>query len=947
MLPIEVISSGDLFREVFNGIVTVLGSSTMHSALRIAAVFAVLGVLLHFMQGRDVTLFLKAFLLYFVVTVLLLGPKSRVQIIDLTDPTGIYEVDNVPIGLALPASVITQAGAALAKEFDSVFHLPDSETYTKTGMLFGAELLRQSLTFEMQDADARALLIRYIPDCVVGDMTLNGKYTLNALLHSPNPWALISAHASPVRGLFTRNSAGERQFETCQQVATTITQKLNQTTQAGGTTFSYYVRRIFGSDAVTKQQLFSALLAGANNYFTAAGQTASEILKNNVVNNAIRAGIRLNATQSNSNASLLSLADTTAFEKMRLSWAVGRDIAVHTLPLMNTVFLLLLFGVFPLIVLLGIQGRLGLAVLKHYVGSIIYLESWPILFAILNLVFTFYMKSRLGAIGPSGVTLSNSNYLANKHSDLAGMAGYCALAIPFIAMGLVKGLANTLSVAANYVGGSFHSVASSESSQAVSGNWAFNNMQMDNLSANKYDTNLMHRSGATSFQTAQGGMTMESADSTMIYTANLSHLPIAAQLGSAMQQTLQQSLHNSEQATRVATDNFNTSVSALSGELAQSGQQTGHSEGITHGNEFTEAGSLNQAIDNMQTLANDYALRHNVSQREAYSALIRTGMNYKGEAGVSTQFDSSHEIAGKLGSWATGLSAKGSVSGGVEGYHGTGHSTEQSDSGETGAGDSQESRISQAFRHNLDYLISHRHSVSEQRSDSVSASRLDQMASQYQQAENYNTQRSASLTASKQYADLLSKTHTDSASFTENLNQDFVDYVQHHTTDWKAKSILSGSTNPVVEAEREHLMDQFIHERVQQSFTSADVADKNVTSFYDTAKQNIEQKQAGIESDYQSSRKKIDAGAKVEPTTTVQQAVAEQAVQTRQQVAATEHQVKHAGESLPQHSQALKKQVQMQQAGVQSKVHRHKKNTATTDIDQLKRQAKKQLSGDE
>ena len=41
----------------------------------------------------------------------------------------------------------------------------------------------------------------------------------------------------------------------------------------------------------------------------------------------------------------VSMASTTSLEKMRLSWATSRDIATHTLPLMQTVLLLLMLWI--------------------------------------------------------------------------------------------------------------------------------------------------------------------------------------------------------------------------------------------------------------------------------------------------------------------------------------------------------------------------------------------------------------------------------------------------------------------------------------------------------------------------------------------------------------------------------------------------------------------------
>lgn len=59
--------------------------------------------------------------------------RTPVQIIDYSNVAQVYEVDNVPIGLAIPASLTTRAGNALIQSYEMVFALPDSVTYSKRG----------------------------------------------------------------------------------------------------------------------------------------------------------------------------------------------------------------------------------------------------------------------------------------------------------------------------------------------------------------------------------------------------------------------------------------------------------------------------------------------------------------------------------------------------------------------------------------------------------------------------------------------------------------------------------------------------------------------------------------------------------------------------------------------------------------------------------------------
>ncbi len=137
LYPVYVIANGDLFREDFNAIVTLLGTQTFTTAIAISMVFATLGAVAQYIKSHDLMVLPKWFGLYFFIVVILIGPKMDIQIIDVTDPgRADLTVDHVPFGVAMPAHLITTISHALTQTVDDVFHMPDDLSYTKTGMLY-------------------------------------------------------------------------------------------------------------------------------------------------------------------------------------------------------------------------------------------------------------------------------------------------------------------------------------------------------------------------------------------------------------------------------------------------------------------------------------------------------------------------------------------------------------------------------------------------------------------------------------------------------------------------------------------------------------------------------------------------------------------------------------------------------------------------------------------
>jgi conjugal transfer mating pair stabilization protein TraG len=138
--------------------------------------------------------------IFMVLTSVLLVPKRSVQIIDLSDPAAVWKTDNVPVGLAAIASLTTSIGYKMASTYDMLMARPDSVTYSKSGMLFGSQIVAETSDFTTQNPELAQMLPDYVENCVIGDILLNHKYTVNQLLNSTDPLGLITSNPSPLRG---------------------------------------------------------------------------------------------------------------------------------------------------------------------------------------------------------------------------------------------------------------------------------------------------------------------------------------------------------------------------------------------------------------------------------------------------------------------------------------------------------------------------------------------------------------------------------------------------------------------------------------------------------------------------------------------------------------------------------------------------------------------------
>ena len=172
---IYTIAGGAWFQDTLNGVASFLDSRAGDALIAMATAVSVIVGAATYIRTRNIMDLVKWAGFYVLVIAVLIGDKRSVQIIDLSEPARIYQVDNVPAGLAAPASMITRIGAGMAQTYDTIFARPDALTYSKTGMLFGAQLAAGSSDFRFSEPEIQRMFSDYVHNCVVGDIMLNNK----------------------------------------------------------------------------------------------------------------------------------------------------------------------------------------------------------------------------------------------------------------------------------------------------------------------------------------------------------------------------------------------------------------------------------------------------------------------------------------------------------------------------------------------------------------------------------------------------------------------------------------------------------------------------------------------------------------------------------------------------------------------------------------------------
>lgn len=810
VIEIYTIAGGGWFQDVFNGVAMFFNSSASDYLLTMATVISVLVAALAYVKRKDLLELAKWAAVYVAVMSVLVGSKKDVQVIDLSEPAAIYQIDNVPAGIAVPASILTRVGAGMAQVYDTIFARPDSLTYSKTGMMFGAALAVGSTNFMFTEPEAQRIFTDYVKNCVVSDIQLNHKYTMGDLMRAGDPYALIFSHPSPLRGLYDN----DRNFMTCEAAAAWL--KSNSGDLNGRDTGSFmkqasswlhgFTNQVFGGNN-GNTAIFTEMLSDSYNWFHNTSTSSTEIIRRNVVMNGIRHGLNSYAVDSGNTAGMLNISSEMSLAKMRMSQSTSASIATHTLPIMHTVLLGMTIALFPVLVVLMVVSALSWQVLRGYIYTIAYLQMWPILFAILNHAMNFYLKDKLGV---TPVVLSTMDQVQNTYSDIGTTAGWLAISIPFIAWGMVKGLGQVMSQAGNYLGQTLQGAATQSSSQTVDGTWAFNNMQTDNVQGHKWDTNYSRRDGHISEQLDNGAVLTRTRDGGTVMNTSEGMSKLAVHIAGAESTVAGWNASAREQYAQSAQHQagYQKGKETSWSQLQQFASQRGNSDTMGSSADSGQTANITRGASEMMSVVDRYAQANNLSKSAAYNELMDKSSRGAVNAGAKASFGSP-----KLLKSVTGLG--GEVHAGTEltGATQSSHGTNQSNSQRNDNSHDKNAQMVEDFRQSRDLVESSAAKLSAQHNDATSSNLSEQFGAALNNTSKEFESWQTSETRAHEYSEMATYAHDNRAQFDQNYDQMFASYVGQKAPG-RAQAVLSDTGSQEIAAEREQLVHEFMKERV-------------------------------------------------------------------------------------------------------------------------------------
>ncbi|MBE8574110.1 conjugal transfer mating-pair stabilization protein TraG [Vibrio sp. OPT18] len=624
MWEMYVFSGGDTAQKVFNAIALFFNSQERITLIGMLGILAVFITALRFIVTRDPNHIGHWFAVALLVPTLLTTPKTSMIILDSSQLGRTYMVDNIPIGVAMPAHYATLFMFGMSQTIDKFFRLPDSQAYSTSGMIFAARLTNLSQSIGVQDAELKNLWGQYLQNCIRKDITINRKYTWQQFATAGDIFTFLKNNRpSPLRRIAMNND-----FVTCAEALPEIEKMFNKEAEDSWTLIGTQSQ---GARWAKEEALVQNALQNSMNDFMGINQSASATMKQNIAINGIRAGLWGNAASADAVGAAMNYANaqnTTTQSSTMLSMGT---FAKEWLPIVHSVLTLLIVCTSIFAFLACFIPGLTMKVLKGYVFGYFYLAAWPVFFTFINMIMTYALQSAstdLVTATGNGISLSNSNQVAAMQTQYAAVAGWLMMLVPVISKYAISGGAGMAMGLAHQFTSLGSGTVSKNAGAAASGDLGFGNMQVDNqtlanMNANKHDMAYLDRSYGASVQRSDGTSVDKYAKND-VYNAKGGISQSAFDVNASDVQTrgLQQTVSEAERATAQSRTAYNNSLGTSSDALTSLMNSASTNKSHGTGTQDSQSANLNQTLSEMDSLVNEHAKANGLTKAESQKEML-------------------------------------------------------------------------------------------------------------------------------------------------------------------------------------------------------------------------------------------------------------------------------------------------------------------------------------
>jgi conjugal transfer mating pair stabilization protein TraG len=756
VLEIYTVGGGPYIVNVLNAVAAWCGGGGFRSLLQVVMVMGLIYSLIIVAFSMNWRVMFNWFLSSTALYLCMIVPTTTVIVIDsVTTSAGTGTVGNVPIGLALIASVSSQANKWLTETAESLFTMPGALDYSNAGMIYPIRTNDVAKEFEITDPILKADVEGYIQNCTFYDILLGQGNTWSTLANSPDLLTALGP-GSPARSTpWIPANGGVSTIVPCQ----TAYQTMQSSLPTLATTTLNNVGKVYYPSLTTGQgtKLGNDISAASAYLFGPGGGVSGQqyFQQRSLVNAFMEARANFGAGGGDTFAAMHADVQTEN------SYLSGARQAMTWVPVLNIVLTVIFYAMFPVIFPLFLLPQTGMQAFKGYTAGFFYLAAWGPLCGLINMFIGQYAATQLTALAPGGPTLGSMAAMDSIDQNMAMLAGYLMMSVPVLAAGMAKGAMSVAGSAGAMLAPAIHG-GEAAAVERTTGNYSYGNEHFQNVTGNQVNTaptwtmasstspqvNMRQDNGSMMSFMPSGDVVTNTQGATSKFGFNATEMQgVTANLQASGAEYHSRANQLRESSSERWSQGMRELTSASSGSRSGSGSES--SSGAQGGNNTTRSDKT--GTENRDQVGNSRTIGDTLSSGSTYNTALQksatgriTGgvsgstpgkfLGFGASAGISAEGALSKNSTSGSNESKSGSDAKNqSQSSNVSTYHANGQDVTLTDGGYYRDGTFHRVEGFSEKRHAIEHDLSQAQSLERQasKSDEVGA-RIERIASESQ-----------------------------------------------------------------------------------------------------------------------------------------------------------------------------------------------------------------------
>lgn len=388
----------ELIWEVFNGMAMLFASKSSYFtvvgklSMTVGAVWAATRAI----AGANIGIFGKQwFAPAFLSFALLFSPKVQVQIRDEARSMQ-YTVDNIPFAVAFFSSLPSKISYYLSKQIEEKLDIADKARSSNGGLMFGAKLVSQFKYLTVQDPVLLDNAKNFSKQCFLRPWIMGNILGKRKEAEEIMEW--LRNNKANNFGLYYKSKDGGVSFKACVDVTEEILSGIEAEAKSSKVLASLGLATKGTNEAV--EELARRMIntgQDALKVLSASTEDVHKWVRQSMMLNVYRESLddwRESAGYQRLWPEAISMNATRGLYQQSIGWMTVGEMSAQFLPLLQTILFLIIvctiFVVFPMAMLPG-----GFEGVKLWVRAMIWVQTWPIFFAIINCIGMKILSSRI------------------------------------------------------------------------------------------------------------------------------------------------------------------------------------------------------------------------------------------------------------------------------------------------------------------------------------------------------------------------------------------------------------------------------------------------------------------------------------------------------------------------------------------------------------------------